>query len=214
MFIIFIKNLAYYIYLSTNFQKIFRTVDWVDEHDNYFIGPVTSRKFTFSSFGGRYLQCVCVFNIYSTNWIRKPISSQLPTLQNNMISQCHFRIVSATRESWMKEKMQTIQFITKFKKKKILFYAEIKPWVTKAERDKHLNLNSYLSTKSYIYNLSSHYYEARCSESQGPGTGRGRAEVECGGAWCGASVLACTGQSRQAIAVKTFKSGCSWAWKK
>ena len=67
MFIIFIKNLAYYIYLSTNFQKIFRTVDWVDEHDNYFIGPVTSRKFTFSSFGGRYLQCVCVFNIYSTN---------------------------------------------------------------------------------------------------------------------------------------------------
>ena len=137
MFIIFIKNLAYYIYLSTNFQKIFRTVDWVDEHDNYFIGPVTSRKFTFSSFGGRYLQCVCVFNIYSTNWIRKPISSQLPTLQNNMISQCHFRIVSAIRESWKKEKMQTIQFITKFKKKKILFYAEIKPWVTKAEWDKH-----------------------------------------------------------------------------
>ena len=40
MFIIFIKNLAYYLYLSTNFQKIFRTVDWVDEHDNYFIGPV------------------------------------------------------------------------------------------------------------------------------------------------------------------------------
>ena len=59
----------------------------------------------------------------------------------------------------------------------------------------------YLLIYKVIY-LSSHYYEPRCSESQGPGTGRGRAEVECGGAWCGPQLLACTGQSRQAIAVK------------
>ena len=68
IFIIFIKNLRLSIYLRIFKRFSERWTGWMNMIIILLVREtlVTSRKLTFISFGGRYLQCVCRMKVFTS----------------------------------------------------------------------------------------------------------------------------------------------------